>query len=117
MFVELNLGTTAFSREAPKHMGWVSDKKSLAQFQAELAKRLRISLTEGKSLWVDELSNVMKIIAKEDPNIKPSLRETLVRNKNFDSKELKVLRRVCIEKDRLWRVSVVRIKLQLVSTG
>lgn len=54
----------------------------------------------------DEVSNVVRSIAKENPNIKPFSRGKLVRNKNFVGKELKVPRRFCREKGRLWRVSV-----------
>lgn len=77
MFAECTLGTSTFSQEATKQVGWVTDMKSLAQSHAELARRLQISFMEGKSLFFDESSNVKKSTAKENPNLTLKLKEEL----------------------------------------
>lgn len=55
MFVEFNMDTAAFSHETLKQVGWVANKRSLAQFHVELARKLRVHLTQSELTCSNEL--------------------------------------------------------------
>lgn len=68
----------------------MTDNRTFAKSYAELKKSLRNNVTVGKFLCIDEPSSVMRSIAREKRDIKPSFRLKLARDKNSASKELRL---------------------------
>lgn len=57
--------------------------------------RLRSGPLEGTLVYFDDIADVMRDIASQIRDIKPSFRGKSICRKMFAGKELKILRRVC----------------------